>query len=137
MKFGQFMSYCQRQKFMKKFYKNCDLKTSSRPFCVCKELSITSNWKVKCLRQAICIRYVLAKLSKFVQISTLTSQDFFLQKNKKGQEVVSRQHFSQNFLIVFFCNITQLAKFHQQTVYFSSYSVKCVSCFMLRDLMTS
>ena len=32
MKFGQFMSYYKRKIFIKKFYNNCDLKTSSRPF---------------------------------------------------------------------------------------------------------
>ena len=42
MKFDQFMSYSKRNNFIKKFYKNCSLKTSSRPFCVCKELSTTS-----------------------------------------------------------------------------------------------
>ena len=42
MKFGQFMSYSKRNSFIKKFYKNCGLKTSSRLFCVCKELSTTS-----------------------------------------------------------------------------------------------
>ena len=41
MKFGQFMSYCKRNK-IKKFYKICDRKTSPRLFCVCKELGITS-----------------------------------------------------------------------------------------------
>ena len=35
MKFGQFISYYIRKNFIKKFYKNC------RPFCVCKEWSIT------------------------------------------------------------------------------------------------
>ena len=29
----------KEKKFIKKFCKNCDLKTSSRPFCVCKELA--------------------------------------------------------------------------------------------------
>ena len=42
MKFGQFMSYCKRNKIIKKFYKICDRKTSPRLFCVCKELGITS-----------------------------------------------------------------------------------------------
>ena len=32
MKFGQFMSYEKRKNFIKKFYQNCGLKTSSRPF---------------------------------------------------------------------------------------------------------
>ena len=45
MKFGQFMSDYKRKNFIKKFYKNCDLKTSSRFFCVCKELSTTSIGK--------------------------------------------------------------------------------------------
>ena len=31
--------------FIKKLYKNCNLKTSPRPFCVCKELSTTSIGK--------------------------------------------------------------------------------------------
>ena len=80
IKFGQFMSYYKREKFIKKYYKNCDLKTSSRPFCVCKELSITSNWKMKSFKQAFYTRSVLAKLSKFVQISSLTSSDCFFQR---------------------------------------------------------
>ena len=45
MKFGQFISYHIRKNFIKKFYKNCSLKTSSRLFCVCKELSTTSVGK--------------------------------------------------------------------------------------------
>ena len=39
MKFGQFMSYYKRKNFIKNLYKKYGLKTSSRPFCVCKELS--------------------------------------------------------------------------------------------------
>ena len=45
MKFGQFMSYYKRKKFMKKFHQNCDLKTGSRLFCICYELSKTSTGK--------------------------------------------------------------------------------------------
>ena len=41
MKFGQFMSYYKRKNFIKKFHQNCGLKTSSRPFFVCKELTTT------------------------------------------------------------------------------------------------
>ena len=36
VKFGQFMPYYKRKRFIKKLYKNCDLKTSRRPFCVSK-----------------------------------------------------------------------------------------------------
>ena len=59
MKFGQFMSYYKRKIFIKKFYKNCDLKTSFRLFCVCKELSATPYWKMKFLKQPSHIKYVI------------------------------------------------------------------------------
>ena len=39
MKSGQFMSYYKRKKIIKNVCKNCDLKTSCKPFCVCKELT--------------------------------------------------------------------------------------------------
>ena len=45
MKFGQFMSHYKIKNFIKKFCKNCGLKTSSRPFCVYKELSTVSIGK--------------------------------------------------------------------------------------------
>ena len=75
------------KKKIEKFYKNCDLENSSRPFCFWKELS-TSSFKMKFLTKATYIRYVLAKLSKVVQISTLTSSGSFFTidyiKVKKG-----------------------------------------------------
>ena len=90
IKFGQFMSYYKIKDFMEKFYKNYGLKTSYRPVWVCKELSTTSVGKF--VKQATYIRYVMAKLSKFLQISMQTS-DFFLQmilwKMKKGLGLVS------------------------------------------------
>ena len=39
MKFGQFKSYYKRNIFIEKVFKKDDLKTSSRLFCVCKELT--------------------------------------------------------------------------------------------------
>ena len=45
MKFGQLMSYCKRNNFIKKFYKNWSQKATSGPFCVSKELSTTSIGK--------------------------------------------------------------------------------------------
>ena len=45
MRCGQFMSYYKRKNFIKKFCKNCRWKTSSRLFCVCKELSTASIGK--------------------------------------------------------------------------------------------
>ena len=67
IKFGQFVSY-YKKKFIKRFYKNCDLKTSSRPFCVRKELSTTSVRKWNFWSKLL--RYVWGKLSRFAQIST-------------------------------------------------------------------
>ena len=39
MNYWQFISYYKRRYLIKKLYKNCVLKTSSRPFCVSKKLS--------------------------------------------------------------------------------------------------
>ena len=45
MKFGQLISYYKRKYFFKKLYKNCNLKTSSWSFCVCKELSTNETFE--------------------------------------------------------------------------------------------
>ena len=88
------------------FQKNCPktatCKTSSRPFYVYNCFKHNHCWKMKLLKQAINITYVLAKLSKFVQISTnalrfLLTEDSL--KIKKDLELVSRPCFSYNFLI--------------------------------------
>ena len=78
MKFGQFMSYYKRKSFIKIFYKHCSLKTSFRPFRVCKELRLTCIRKWN-FRSKLLFRYIIAKLSKFVQVTMLTSTEFFLQ----------------------------------------------------------
>ena len=81
MEFGQFMSHHKRKKFAKKFYKNCNLKTSPRSFYVCKELNTTSSGKWNLWSKLlIYIRYIIAKLSRFVQISMQTSSHSFLQR---------------------------------------------------------
>ena len=65
MKFGQFMSYYKREDF----------------FLLClQRIKHSFYWKMKFLKQATYIRYVIAKLSKFVQISMLISSDSFLQR---------------------------------------------------------
>ena len=43
MKFDQFMSYYKGKNFIQTFYKNCDLKTRSRPFGVCKAQPLLEN----------------------------------------------------------------------------------------------
>ena len=119
------------------------MKTSSQALLCLQRIKLNLYWKMKFLKQATYMRYVLAKLSKFVQISTLTSPDFFSEESlkiKKGLELVSRPNFSESFLIKNFLLeycinwpnfITRLF------FYFSSYLVNCVLCFMLRYLMTS
>ena len=80
-KFGQFMSYYKRKDFIKKFYKNCDLKTSPRPICVCKDLSTTSI--------GIC-----PNQDTDVLIFLFTGGSL---KIKKGLELVSRPQFFHFF----------------------------------------
>ena len=130
MKFGQFMPYYKRKNVMKKFHKYCDLRTSSRSICACKRIKPNLYQKMKLLQQATYIRYVLAKLSKFVQISTQTLSDSFLEdslKIKKGLELVFRSYFSQKFLRKeVFCNVTSTGQISSPDfVYFPSYSLKC------------
>ena len=88
MKLDQFMSYYKRKKIIKKFHKNCGLKPISRPFCVCKELSTTSIEKQNF--------WTSWKLSKFVLRIPFPEDSL---KIKQGLEIVSRPHFSYNFLI--------------------------------------
>ena len=83
-----------------KIQKNCDLRTSSSLFCVCKELNTTSVGKLN-FRSKLLILDVLPKLSKFYPnqytnlLRFLFTEDFL--KIKKGLELVFRPHFSYNF----------------------------------------
>ena len=43
----------QNKKYIKKIFKTCDLKISSRPFCVCKELSTTFIEKLNLLSELL------------------------------------------------------------------------------------
>ena len=101
MKFGQFMLYSTGNNFIKTFNKNCSLRTSSRLFLVCKQLSTTfiGKWNF----WSNLPRYIIAKLSKLVQISMLASSDSFLLripwKFKKGLELVSWPQFLIYFLV--------------------------------------
>ena len=121
MKFGQFMSYSKINNFIKKFYKNCSLKTSSRHPFVCKEGSTISIGKF--LKEVTYIRYVIANLSTFSPNQHAGLLRFFFPEHslkiKKGLEIESRPHFSCNFLIKKFVVLHKLAKFHYQTVFTS------------------
>ena len=79
---------------------------------------------MKLLKQATYIRYVLAKLSKFVQISTRPPHIFFTEnslKIKKGLELVSKPYFSHKYFVKNFSLVMlhKLVKFHHQTVFTS------------------
>ena len=135
------MSYSKRNNFIKKILQNCSLKISSRLFCVLQRIKHNLSWKMKFLEESTYSRYVIAKLSKLVQIRMLASFSILFAEDSlkitKGLELISRPQVSWNFLIKknYFVILHKLAKFHYQTV--PSYSIKCVLCFMLRHLMKS
>ena len=66
MKFGQFMSHFKRTIFIKVFSKICVLETSSRLFCVYEKVS-TIYWKMKFLKQIVCIKYFFIKSIELYQ----------------------------------------------------------------------
>ena len=89
MKFGRLMSYYKRKNVIKKFCKTL----------LCLQRIMDNFYFLKFLKQTTYVRYLIAKLSKYVQISMLTSSESFLQRIKKGLKLVSRPHFSYNFLL--------------------------------------
>ena len=113
-KFGQFMSYYKRKDFIKKFYKNCDLKTSPRPICVCKDLSTTSI--------GICPNQHTDLLIFLFTGGSL--------KIKRGLELVSRPHFFHFYDKKFsFVILHKLENFCYQTMFTSKFFGKMCSVF--------
>ena len=95
--FGSIHCVNVKEKFTKKLYKICDLKTSPRPFYLCKELGPTSIGKLIFLRKLFTLdmeqrNYQLADLLRF-----LFTEDFL--EIEKGLELFSRPDFSQNFSV--------------------------------------
>ena len=132
------MSYSKRNNFIKKIYKNCGLKTSSRSFCVCKELSTTSTGKWNFWSNPL----ILTFNSKAIKISPNQHAGFFrflVTRDSLGLELVSRPQFPLNFLKKknLFCNVFLTGQTSlPDCVYFPSYSIKCIFCFILRHLMS-
>ena len=122
----------QKRKIIKKFHKNCHLKTSSGHFCL-ERIKHNLYWKAKSLKQPPYIRYVLARLSQFVQISTLTISDsFFTEDSLKIKKALEEKFLN------FFYNIIKAGQISlSDCVDFSCYLIKCVLCSTLRHLMTS
>ena len=108
-----------------------------------KKITHNFYWKMRFLKQATSIRYVKAKLSKLVQISMLPHiLRIFLQriiwKSKRTWDKFTGHIFRRIFWLknCFVIHINWPNSL-PGCVYFSSYLIKCVSCFMLRHLMTS
>ena len=81
-------------------------------------------WKMKFLKQATFIRYVLAKLSNFVQISTQTFSDSVLQGffwklnwdlNYFPDHICPKKFDKRSSFVM----LHKLAEFHHQTVFTS------------------
>ena len=97
MKFGQFMSYYKRKKNIRKFYENCSLKTSPRPFFVCKELGITSTENETFEASYLHSIFNSTAIETYpIQLADLLRFPFtkVSMKIKKGLELVLRPHFS-------------------------------------------
>ena len=80
MKFGQFMSYYKRKKNHPKIIQKLRPENQFQAFLYLQRIKHNFYQKMKFLKQATCIRYVVAKISKFVQISKLTSTESVLQR---------------------------------------------------------
>ena len=135
MKFGQLMSYYKRKRFMKKFHKTCDLEISSRPFCVCKELSTTYIGKWNFWSKLLTLGMYKQNYQNLSKLVNRPPQIPFYRKflkTKKGLELVSRPYFLHNVLMKNFpfVMLHKLAKFHHQTVFISQviqWNVFCAS----------
>ena len=113
---------------VKIFCKNCNLKTSSRPFCVCKKWSKAFNGKWNFWSKLL----ILAMYSKTIKIFPNQHGDllWFLSiwdslKNKKPGTSFQATFFVEFFDKFSFIILHELAKFNYQTVFsLSSYLVK-------------
>ena len=79
LKFGQFV-ILQEKKFHQKFLQKLRPENQFHALLRLQRIKNNFYWTMKFLKQATFIRYVIAKLSKFVQISTLTSSDSVLRR---------------------------------------------------------
>ena len=108
-----------KEKKSKKFYESCDLKTSSRLFCVCKELSTTSISKWNFWSKLLIFD---KKQQNYQNLANAGLLRFFLQRTlrKLKRPGTSFQSFSRFFGRKFyFLMLHELAEFHNQTVFIS------------------
>ena len=109
MKFGQFISYKKGEKISKNSTKTVTWKLVPHFFCVCKELSTISIGKWIFFKWGTYIRYVITKLSKFIQISMQASWDSVLQPRTSFQVTFFVEFLDKNFSFVI---LHKLVKFH-------------------------
>ena len=137
------MSNSKRNNFIKKFYKKLQSKNQFQAFLCFQRVEHNLSWKIKFFKTPTYIRYVIAKLSKLVQISMLVSPDSFLQRfslkiQKKGMKLVSKPIFYGIFYIyIFFKCYINWPNVITRLCLVPSSSVRCVLCFMLGHLMMS
>ena len=80
MKFGQFISYYERLKYQISL-QILQCENSFQVLLCFQRIKCNLYWKIKFLRQATYIIYVVAKLIKFVQVSLQNSSDSLLERS--------------------------------------------------------
>ena len=111
----------KRKNFTKKFYKNCDLKTGSRPFCVGKELTTASIVKRNFWNKLP--RYYQNYLQNYPDLSKSACRpaQIFLQWTlwKLGPGTSSQATFFVEFFDNKFSSVIfhKLAQYHYQTLF--------------------
>ena len=142
MKFGQYISYYKRKKIIKNFYKICNLKTSSRPFCACKELSTTAIGKWIFWSNLLILDMLEQNYQNLLKSACRTPQIPFYRgflenfKNSGTSSQVTNfvDFFDKIFLLWYHINWEISLP---GCVYFPNYSVKYILYFKLGHLMTS
>ena len=133
MTFGQFMwKYKTKYYFIKKLCENFGLKTSSRPFVIFKESSVK-----RFLRRPACwFRSILVALHYRSILSGLFQKYFFSDKYCASFFANTKKPGSSFQAPVFAEFFDEIISFNRLCL-LPSYSIKCISCFMLRHLMMS
>ena len=137
MKFVHCMSYSKRNNFIKKFYKNWSLETSSRPFCVCKELSTSSIGKSNFWSNLLIFDTLILMVETLMMSAKLTAPDLLKWKVfwNKGYDVIifannvtnKIYHVTQIILLVWPCDQSLVT----QHFYERSYNLIFIRIFML------
>ena len=123
------MSYSKTNNFIKKLYKNCGLKTSSRPFGVSKELTTTllenDIFEAIYLYETCSSKAIEIRPNQHARLLSFFLQRFFSSRTwYQFPGPIFQMFFDKN--IYFAMLLHKLAKFHYHAVYFPSFSIKFV-----------